>query len=349
MAERKDAHDLIATVKDLALNLGRTPTRGEFESKITGGHYKLHKFGGFTTLLQAAGLDPGNGRAEKQKKNKFIYRPAKARPDIFSNYVNIDLHELFIQRGDPDFLRMIVWPDVHVEHRDLYAIACALQVTEAAKPDIFLDLGDFLNAGGLSHWPSDTPAEKRIVPECLRGRELLGDIRSAIGSKAEFWFLEGNHEDWIRQFLVSGSNPQLFDGLEKLGMEITLEKLLDFEKYRITHFELNKLVKIGSMAFTHGLYTGDNHPKQHLVKAKHTIYYGHTHDGKGYDDTSIYGPVRAQSLKCLCELNPTFLRGRLNNWSHGISEFIIFKDGSHLFNPIEIVNGRAFYQGRIFK
>lgn len=345
------AHELISTVKEMSSELGRTPTRSEFENQVKGGHYKLYKFGSFTALLQAAGLDTYNSRRsdEKGKKKKFVYVPAKPAPDVFSNHINIDLKKLFKKFGNPEFLRAIVWPDVHVEHMDQRAIDCALEITNEAKPHIFLQMGDFLNAGGITHWPSDTLAEKRIVPECERGRELLGIIRGIIGKKAELWFIEGNHEDWIRQFIVSGVNPQLFDGLDRLGMDITLPKLLGFKEFGITHFELNKIVKVGNAAFTHGLYTGDNHPKQHLVKIKHTIYYGHTHDGKGYDDTSIYGPVRAQALKCLCDLNPTFLRGRLNNWGHGVGEFIFFPDGTHLFTPIDIVNGRANYMGKVIK
>lgn len=351
---RDKQHEIRSDLLDVANKLHRTPSRDDY---LEHGKYSRRDidiaFGGFTILVQACGLTPNGARdpnpGAREKNKKFTYIPAKPAPDIFSNYIDIGLTALFQKFGNPEFLKMMAWPDVHVEHKDDYAVNCALEIANHAKPDIFLDLGDFLNAGGLSHWPSDTLAERRIVPECERGRELLGIIRGIIGDKSEFFFIEGNHEDWIRQFIVSGVNPQLFDGLERLGLEISLPKLLGFDKFNIIHFPLNKLVKIGNAAFTHGLYTGDNHPKQHLVKAKFTTYYGHTHDGKAYEDTSIFGPVRAQSLFCLCDLNPTFLKGRLNNWSHGVAEFLLFPDGTHLFTPIQIVNGRASYGGKLFK
>lgn len=54
-----DKHDLIKQLIDLSLDLGRTPTRPEFEKSLKGGKYQLEKlFGNYSVLIQAAGLDP---------------------------------------------------------------------------------------------------------------------------------------------------------------------------------------------------------------------------------------------------------------------------------------------------
>lgn len=57
-----DSHALVSAIKALAAELGKTPTRAEFEAYLKGAHYKLARFGGFTKLLRAASLDTYDDR-----------------------------------------------------------------------------------------------------------------------------------------------------------------------------------------------------------------------------------------------------------------------------------------------
>lgn len=66
-------HELVTAVKKLAVELERTPTRAELEKSITGGNYKLAKVGGFSIVLQAAGLQPYNERRKKVKITNEIF------------------------------------------------------------------------------------------------------------------------------------------------------------------------------------------------------------------------------------------------------------------------------------
>lgn len=352
---KHDIHELVKALKELYSEKEKVPTRGEFEAHYPGAHYRMSKIeGGFTALLEKAGLPTYDMRRavkegqDEGRQTKWRYVPAKVDPNVLKNAITLNLKHLFKKAGNPPFLRMIAMPDTHLEHADRAALNCFVKYVIHAQPDIFKILGDFLNAGGLSHWDSDSFDPKRVVPECLSGREFLWNLRRKLKKTSTWIYLEGNHEDWINQFLVYGANPQLFDGLEKLGLDINLVKLLELDKLGFEFFKVNQIIRIGKAAFTHGLYTGDAHAKKHLIKVKGSIYYGHCHDGQSYEDTSMDGPVESQSFRCLCDLNPKFLKGRLNNWAHGFGEFFFFPDGSYTKVLHQIIDGRMVHNGRLF-
>jgi predicted phosphodiesterase len=69
-----DQHELVCALKDLAVELGRTPTRGEFESRIKGGKYSLEKhFRNFSVAVSAAGLDTYNERRSGEKITNKVF------------------------------------------------------------------------------------------------------------------------------------------------------------------------------------------------------------------------------------------------------------------------------------
>lgn len=78
-------HALVAALKELYLELGRPPTRGEFENYKAGAHSQLKKIkGGYTVLLQAAGLPTYNAeRAERKIDNSIFAKSIEAHLDNY--------------------------------------------------------------------------------------------------------------------------------------------------------------------------------------------------------------------------------------------------------------------------
>lgn len=66
-------HELVKSLKDLAIDLGRSPNRQEFCSAVKGANYKLPMVGGFTALLQAAGLPTYDDRRGGKKIDNSIF------------------------------------------------------------------------------------------------------------------------------------------------------------------------------------------------------------------------------------------------------------------------------------
>jgi hypothetical protein len=345
---KNDRHSIVAELKRLASELGRVPSREELRGFGTISEKALKKvFGGYTVALAAAGLRGAVGEQAKpaDKPSKFKYK--KAQLQGFTVH-EIDLPNLFERAGNPESLKVVAQPDTHAPYHDEEAMACFLDFLSWYGPDVHVIMGDFADMAGISHWPPDSFEARRLVPEMIEARKLLAMIKAVTPKATTRIYLEGNHEDWLRQACVA-KMPELFDGLNELGIHVDLKSILDLDSYGYELIPMNHIARIGRASFTHGLYTGDNHPRTHLNKLKTSIYYGHVHDIKSTNDCSIDGPMDAQSLGCLCRLDAPFLKGKPNNWVHSFGVFEFFRDGSYCFVLPRIVNGKISFAGRVFR
>jgi predicted MPP superfamily phosphohydrolase len=264
---------------------------------------------------------------------------------------------MFEKAGNPETIRLVALPDIHVDDRDdrghdERAMACVMDFLSWYSPDALLIGGDFLDMGPISHWGAEDMNSRRLVPQIQKGREILSGLVNLVPRAKEngnLFFVEGNHEDWLRQWLVLGTNPIVFDGIEELGIEFNVPGLLNLKGYGFTFFPLNEFVRIGKANFTHGLFCGDAHAKKHLMELKCNIFYFHLHDTQSYIARSIDGPLEAQSLGCLCRKDAPFLKGKPNNWRQAFGVFEFFPDGSFTKTVPEILDGKMSYAGRVFK
>ncbi len=339
-----DKHGIVCALKDMALELGRTPTRDEFITRASRRSVDM-MFGGFAQLVQASGLDAPIRNKVKPTAASLKFKFIKRQVESF-NIHEIDIEPLIAELGRP--LRVIAMPDTHVKNRDKVAIKVFLQFCEWYDPDVFIIMGDFLDAEGISHWPSDSLSPKRFMPEILEARALLEEISRATPNTKIRIFLEGNHEDWLRQAMVS-KLPELFDGMDELGLVPDIKALLDLNRFGYDFFKMNDIVKLGKSHFTHGLYIGSNHAKKHLDALKANIYYGHAHDINTAHQPSIDGFIEAASLGCLCRLDAPFLKGKPNNWVHAFGIFEYRDEGKYSFYTPRIFNGEFSFGGRLFK
>lgn len=361
MSYKQTQHDFLVKFNELRIELGREPLAHEFLGSMVGAEAKLRelfgtngrKNGNWHSFLEVArsqaGYTPDQpikmpNYEKLEKKYKSICLKT-TQLQAFKIH-HLDLVEMFKRAGNPPSLKLSGMPDTHVKYMDKVAVKAYLKFLWWYKPHIHLIFGDFADCEGISHWESDSLEPRRLVPEMLQARELLQEIVNHTPETSTRIFVTGNHEDWIRQGM--GKMPELFDGIEQLGIDINVDKLLDLEKYGYESFPVNDLVKIGNAHFTHGVYAGSNHPKKHLATFKCNIYYGHTHDNHSYNETSIYGNMEAAANGCLARLDAKFLRGKPNNWVHGHGVWEIFPDGTFVRYFVPIFHGRSSFAGQIF-
>lgn len=332
-------HEIVQELRRLASELGRAPRREDLDDSRFSRRSVDAVFGTFTEALRAAGLD-----AKSQKKQKkFKYLPKKLESIVIHEY---DLKALFEWLKNPPVIKMVFQPDTHMKHADERALGAYLEFIHDYRPHIDVIGGDLMDAEGISHWPTESLEPRRQIHEVMKTREFLHYKTSLTPDCAKRFFLCGNHEDWIRQYLLRV--PELMDGLELLGMEINVRSLLDLDKYGYELIPMNEFLKIGKAHFTHGIYTGDNHARKHLQKLKDNVYYGHLHDTGSAADSSINGTIHAQSLACLCRLDAPFLKGRINNWQHGLGIFEFFPDGSYTMTCPTMKDGKFSYGGKVY-
>lgn len=342
---KNESHEVIAALKKLAGDLGRAPTRDEFRE--TGLEWASRRAFGesYVAALTAAGLGATRQVIDKSE-SKFKYAVTKMGA--------ISVHKrplgpLFKAAGNPDVLRMVSMPDTHVPYHDVPAVNAFCKFTRFYDPHILTIMGDFQDMEGISHWPSDDFNPRRLIPEMKTGRKVMAQVTDSCPNTVARYYLEGNHEDWLRQALVF-KIPELADIGDLLpeGVDLDVRTMLNLDKLGFEYLPLNHLLHLGDAYLTHGIYTGEGHAKKHLTQFKANMFYGHIHDTASAVETGITGLIEAHSLGCLSRLDAKFMKNKINKFAHafGIHEF--FKDGSYTFYKPRINNGMLSYNGKIF-
>jgi len=262
----------------------------------------------------------------------------------------VDIKTLFkkAKLKQNEVFKLIVQPDTHCPEHDPAAVNAFCKFLKYYKPHGLINLGDFLEMKGVSHWAPIDPKPKRLIPEIKVGKSVLQRIDIAAGVQCRFKrFITGNHEYWLEQYLNLNCS-EIFDGIEDLGIDLSVEGFLGLKKLGYETIPFNEILAVGEANFIHGMYTGKHHASKHLDVFQANIYYGHVHDVQGHSAVNIRALHEAKSLGCLRTLNAPFLKGKPNNWAHSWGIFEFMADGTYTrYEPI-LVNGRLSYNGIIF-
>lgn len=297
-------HDLIAELKALASELGRTPTREEFvaRSKL-GQHAYRREFGGFTPMIQAAGLTPR-------------VTPKQAKRTIFS----ADIAEI-IKREGPETPqkprhgvehKVLVLGDCHFPFASTEALS-GVYAWAAENPDTthIVQVGDLFDAYSMAAFPRsvlDFTPKQEIDLARQMAAEMWATLRR-LCPKAECHQLLGNH--CVRPI------KRVLEHCPELEVFMDYLKFWQFEGVRL-HPDARAPLVIGDIHFMHGylLKLGD-HARRHGVN----VVCGHTHrggmiamqlaDGRGvYELNAGYlGDPRTKAL--------SYTATKLVEWTHG--------------------------------
>lgn len=239
---------------------------------------------------------------------------------------------------------VLALPDIHYpENISLKPILSLCE--DVGGFDIVVLLGDALDMTPISHWLKDRRRKlegKRLLKD-YEGfmRDILNPLAEA-NPGAQFVWTIGNHEDWVERYI--DYNPEM-EGLIEPQHHITLP-----DDRKIKWIPLNDVFRIGHLSYTHGAFSNKYHAYKHVITYGNLIY-GHTHTVQAYTEVSPFGRSdthKAQSIGCLCNKSPAYLRGRKNQWVHAFNVAYVHKNG--LFNDytIHINNGRFVFNGETY-
>jgi hypothetical protein len=253
--------------------------------------------------------------------------------------------------------KYIYSPDKHVgwENRhgklvplhDAQAIKVLLKFARDFKPDIWIEGGDNLDCGPVSHWLKDKHKAKEdldLWQDCNTYDKLVLDPIDAISSIKERHWMLGNHEDWLSD--VVEANPGLADALSWRNLLPALRewKLVNQGGY----------VALGkNLRFIHGdtLGGGINVANNAAQKYKNSIRFGHFHS---FQTATRYNPFdnldvnTAIMVPGLCNKNPNYLKGRPSQWLKGFLYGYIHDDGTFHDAVALIINGKTTIGGKTY-
>jgi predicted phosphodiesterase len=268
---------MVSAVKDLAMELGRTPTRQEFEDRTVGGNYRLRKIGGYSVLMQAAGLDPtpAGGQPKKKITNAVFDRKIE---DVLDNYKP---REIPPKQPWP---RIAVISDIHWPFHNQKVIDAFLAFISENAPEYVIINGDAWDMYAHSKYPRSlmgfSPREEQDLSRKANEEFWIEVKRRA--PKAKCIQMLGNHD--IRPLKrVLEAYPAAEDWVDQM-----LRQLFTFDGVQTIYDSREEMMLPGNIMVHHGYRSklGDHRDYAHC-----NAIIGHTHLGG-----SVFRQIRGQVL-----------------------------------------------------
>ena len=300
-------HRAVMAVKDLALELGRSPTRAEFISRVAGAEGILKRVGGLTIVLKAAGLDTYEERrtGKKTKINNRVFEVSIEQ--------HLEAYEPREPRPKQAWPRIAVISDIHWPFHSQRVLDAFYAFIEKHKPEHVIINGDAWDMYSHAKFPRShnvfTPKEEQA--KARASNEEFWKRVKAVCPKAKCYQLLGNHD--VRPLKrVLESYPEAEHWVQRM-----MEELFTFEGVKTFHDPREELMLPGDICVHHGYRSKLGDARDYT---RFNAIVGHTHQGG-----SVFRQLRGEVL---WELNSgvagdpeakglTYTPQRITNWTPG--------------------------------
>lgn len=229
-----------------------------------------------------------------------------------------------------------VMSDIHLPLHDRPALMASASYLKEKNIDALILNGDILDCSNLTRHSQRKPMRYTWGQELEVAKAFFSSLR-VLFPKIPILYLEGNHENWVKQYLVRQA-PQLSGDYE-------LEKVLGLEQLGIQWLAEDRVVKYGKLYIMHGhqLRIGGsmNVAEKVLRKAGVNVMCGHWHQQAYYEKKNLVDEIHACWINgALCDLHPDYMP--YNNHGHGFA-MIELLDNDGTFNVVQrkVMNGRV--------
>lgn len=252
-----DQHEAVAALKELALELGRTPTKVEFCQRVRGGDYFLKQIRGYAVLLKSAGMD--------------TYHNAKIDNSIFET--SIQKH---IESYSPrEVIEQLPYPrvasisDIHFPFKNNRVLDRFYRNLEKKQHDHVVLGGDAWDMFSHGRFPRShnvfTPKEEEELSRKMN-EEFWSEVHKA-APKAKCYQLMGNHD--VRPMKkILAVYPEAENWIQKI-----MQQLFSFDGVK-TLFDFREELILNGVMFHHGYLSKLGDHRDYVLQ---DIVVGHTH------------------------------------------------------------------------
>jgi len=241
--------------------------------------------------------------------------------------------------------RWVILPDCHEEPEVSNPISeVAYNAIKGIRPHGIILGGDFLNMDCVN--PHLTNRFKDVEGKRLKEAYALADsiiLRLKEYTKSVV-YIEGNHEDWVNQYIAKNPNVE---GFLELKNNIKNADIIigDYTDHSKNFFRLGTHLDV-----THGNLIGENACDKYLrIRSKRSLIFCNSHrianKMRNMEDDM---PVAVWNIGCLCPINPRYNRGDLANWQNGFMVVDVFNDGTFQAYQVVIVKNKCSFEGKVY-
>lgn len=246
----------------------------------------------------------------------------------------------------------VIIPDVHDKPperltRKVYhpAYRCVEEVIRRLKPNGIVFLGDISDVDSLNAFDMDKRRRvegRRYKKDVDSVNHLLDRMQKIFPAGEKYYFI-GNHEQRTETYL--DYHPEMEGMMNWLENTNLIQRGYDI-------IRANEVKVFGKAWFMHGNDWSKYHAARMAQIYPKTIFYAHVHDVQEF---TMVSPInvreirKAQSLGCLCDLNPGWMRNKPNRWVHAFGLFWLKDNGEFQMDVKHIIRGEAIVNGKLFK
>lgn len=206
----------------------------------------------------------------------------------------------------------LIVSDHHVPFHDQAAIDASIEAGRAIDAEHVVFNGDLVDCYKISKYASSPDRHETLQDELDATIEIIAQYRRAF-PRAEFTYIQGNHEDRLRRLIWD--NP----GLAGLAC-LEWHKLLRLEQFRFArwyeyggqHLHHGAIIEHGDTVRGKGSYTARAMVTSRLTSG----VSGHTHRLGLANITTAGADLTWVEGGCLCDMEPEYLSGT-PDWQHG--------------------------------
>jgi predicted phosphodiesterase len=238
----------------------------------------------------------------------------------------------------------LILGDIHAPYHSKEAWSLAMQVARDIKPEWIVTIGDFADFYAVSDHDK-APERANRFDEELEVVEGLLDELGSLGAH-DLIYVEGNHEDRLRRFLMK--NPAL-------ARVVTTEKLLRLKERGWEFVPYKRHIRRGAIHYTHDVgASGRNAVFRALDTYQHSVVTGHSHRLLYAVEGSAVGECKVSvSFGWMGDVEQveymTLAKAR-KDWALGFG--IGYSDASSGFTylvPVPVVHGTCMVNGKLYR
>lgn len=242
--------------------------------------------------------------------------------------------------------RVMMYADPHFGVHDKAALDAAIAIAEEFNPSIVINLGDTLNADGISSHGSESIASLQAERDAWQ--DWVEEFQYRVKPRVHHVVI-GNHDLRFMRYLAD--HPEIsslmeFDmnsilGVEEAGLEKVCSRILFNPSGDLLYPDAQLYAEHGSNARKH---SGNSVRSEVDKYSGANVAIGHAHRSSCYTRRTDRGVVRGYEVGCLRDLSPSWIS--IPDWSQSVLIGFVSRDYFD-FSLVMIDRGRFVLNGRV--
>ncbi|MHB8742551.1 MAG: metallophosphoesterase [Sulfuricaulis sp.] len=243
--------------------------------------------------------------------------------------------------------KLFILSDVHRPYHSKRGWRLAMDALKDFTPDIFINLGDYIDCFAVSNYSKDPARAMGLEGEMKDANKGLDEIEERLPKGCRRIYVSGNHEDRLQRYLQ--------DKAPELLAFVSVPKLLRLDERKWEHVPYKASIQIGKLHITHDVGSaGRYNAFRALDTFQAPVITGHTHRlSYVVEGDATGGSQVSAQFGWLGDVEQVDYMHRVKarrDWTCGFGYGYVDKtSGFAYLVPVPVVDGTVVVEGRLYR